>query len=1161
MDLEKPFAAEQQSTVFGWRVISWEEPRVMIRALFQATVPGSVWAFTGAPWFSAMVGFQSLAAGFTWVSFTGPAIQCLVVSDNVQLQSIAGTTAGPADHPSWELVEHVGLPVQRPEWAGVFDLDRLQGFEGSLVEPVDAALDRYRRGAPFYGWESMLEPAVPAPPWQLADPNAIIKAMESDFHGPLRQMITTLPPNKHDTFERNHTLAMAGGGPPAQTVFRSMSTLVFAAATDPLFSLISGFGTAFDDVDLPPITLGDRQLFGDPTRSDWDYMVTALYSRGVDGQSAPLELAAIVWSPAMAAQPLKPASLAAATDGHLAPNTIDQPWRGVVRVSWDKIPDTLPLRVGSYALARAQQSPAGGVEAIMGRRPFDTALQPISATTSLDEEQKAGRLQALDETYAIAGSPSPNGLRYGAAHQDLFGLWSPWSAIGHSIGEPPAQGVSILSARLDVTAPAGGAVCPATLVVELEWNWTARTLRHLELVGRLYAQTKPNEPPAVLSTPMGLQKSLASGPGTPFRITFNGGSSGTPDAAGTMQYISNDGKTILGVPTSVAGPRRYRITITGFQLDYASTGHLGLALWARGQENKAPQRTGPWSFQPTIVSASDPRPPLLLVEHENVLLASMADANGEHHARLTWPTVAGAVGYFIYTTTETTLRSTHGLTDPLPGQTLSDRLADLRDIFAGDTSRRSFSRINDRPIAATGGPSMSAQVTIPRGSKEIHLYLVLGVSAGQIESPWPAVGTPNVRKRPIAYAAPQMAVPSRPVLEVSRILDKSVTPNVYRSAIRIQTRAGATVSKVDLHRVRVMEASLTLDTMGPPIATIAGSAGGWVVTPSTGTEPGAAQAVGTIRGEDTPQGSWKRVYYRAVAWSHDIPARGLYGGRSLSSAAQEVVIPPSGPPDLSPIVSSWPGGPLADVLLTVTSAAPVEATPLGPHRLGVDVRAVQPDDSLIRAFFYPLPDANNRVDNTLEKVPTASPPPGSSGIWRQTGTVGVTTYSVLVKRNSVNEALKVRILLTDPLGRATERTLDVPAGSPLPPPVMEMVKIVKVPGKGFIFSFETSVPIEATPLGPYLLSVSFAPGPILPLPSGLPSRRLAAGVQVALDDIPVLRGPQDPFASPETIPLRRTPPVHGRSQIAAYLRGASGQLTAVLAAPDGRSTSIRRTLR
>jgi hypothetical protein len=151
----------------------------------------------------------------------------------------------------------------------------------------------------------------------------------------------------------------------------------------------------------------------------------------------------------------------------------------------------------------------------------------------------------------------------------------------------------------------------------------------------------------------------------------------------------------------------------------------------------------------------------------------------------------------------------------------------MRDIFEADTSRRSFTRLNDSPIPAVAGPTMSAAVKIPRGSREIHLYLVLGVSAGQVESSWPEPGQPNVRKRPIAYAAPQIAAPSRPVLEAQRVLDKSADPPTYRAALRVQTRPGATVSRVDIHRVRVVEASLSIDTMGPPLATVNGSGGGW----------------------------------------------------------------------------------------------------------------------------------------------------------------------------------------------------------------------------------------------------------------------------------------------------------------------------------------------
>ena len=441
--------------------------------------------------------------------------------------------------------------------------------------------------------------------------------------------------------------------------------------------------------------------------------------------------------------------------------------------------------------------------------------------------------------------------------------------------------------------------------------------------GRPSAEPGRGGPPASLSVPAGLQKALGGPPGTAFEVRFDGAPAGTPDAGGSLRHLAADGRTFLPGPATDAGPRRYRLTIEGFQLDFGAAGHIGLALWAMGEENRPPQRPGPWSKQPSVASASDPRPPVILLEREDVLLASMADARGEHHARLDWPAAAGAVGYFIYTTTESKLRADHGLPDPSPDLTLSQRLAELRQRLRINPDRRFFTRINDAPIAAT-----STEVTIPRGSKEIHLYLVLGVSAGQVESPWPDLGDPKREKRFIAYAAPQQVVPAPPVLEVRRVLDAGATPPFFKARVLIRIQPGAVVTRLDLHRVRVPEASLHLDMMGPPVASLTGPAPGWQIAATPADGPVRAQPLGRVEGHDAPSGSWKRVFYRAVAWSADDPERGILGGRSAPSAAQEVVIPPAGPPDLDPLAWSWPGGPLGDIEIATATGVPVAATPL-----------------------------------------------------------------------------------------------------------------------------------------------------------------------------------------------------------------------------------------
>ncbi len=1144
-------------TLLGVRVIAFDRPRVFVRAGIQAGAGGSVIAFSGVPFGSLIVGTQTLAAGFNSVTFSGPAIQCLVLSSGATLQSLTGLDALAQNDPRWELVEIVGLPVG-PAWHGLHELDAKQGLIASLGDPRAAALDRFRRGAPFYGWDEQLTATLAAPPWLLADPHAMLKVMDDSVLEPLRQMIVHNAPQAHTDFTVNHTLPLIGGGDPAVTVFKPLHTLLFGAGTDPLASLVTGYGTAFEDIDIPTITLGDRQLFNDPGRSDWDFMVTAHYENGLDGQSAAIEYAAMVFAPAVAVAPPVPSNLGATSDGLRSPQTTDADWRGVVRVSWDKVADNLPFRVGSYAFARARLAPAGGVEPLMDPRPYDKALQPISATVSPEQEQ-TGKLLALDERYTIAGAPNPNGLLYGLAHQDLFGLWSGWATAPFTIGEPPVRPVDILSVRLDPTATPSGP-CPAVLTIEYAWDWAPRSPERIEFVGRLYAQTKLGDPPANLTVPTGLQTSLAGGAGFVLKVLHGGAAAaapdtGTPAVAATMQYLALDGKTLVAIPPTPIGPRRYRITLTGFSLDFNAASRIGLGLWARALEHRAPQRTGDWSARPSVASTADPRPPVITVEHENVLLASMADAAGLHHARLEWPAAASAAGYFVYTTTEEKLRADRGLPSAPKALTLSQRLAALRDAFQANPSRRSFTRVNAQPVAAT-----AMSVTLPRGSKEIHLYVVLGVSAGQVESAWPAPGDPGLRKRPIAYAAPQVVLPAPPDLEVSRVLDDSVAPAAYRAQVKVRSKPGAAVTRIDLHRVRVPEAALTIDTMGPPIATLVGSTADYTVTPTTSTEPGVAQTLGTIRGRDAVQGSWKRVFYRAVAWTGNDPTHGIFGGRSPASALREVIVPPAVPPDLSPLAGHWPGGPLGDVQVDATTLAPVLETPLGPHRLRVDALVEKPDGTTAPLFTHPsTPGEGDRLD-ALGTVP---PAPGAHGIWRQPGAVsGQTALHMLLRRASVDDRLRVRVLLTDPLGRATEAVLEVPPGSPLPAPDILLPKVTKVPSKGFLLSFQTSVPVPPTSAGPYVLSVSYAPTipPLFPQPGPLLLRPLALQVQQALPDIAIAQPGENLFTDPATIPLRRAPAPLRRTQLGMALRGSGGNLLVTLTSPDGRTAKLTRKL-
>src|SRR5262249_57944068 len=97
-----------------------------------------------------------------------------------------------------------------------------------------------------------------------------------------------------------------------------------------------------------------------------------------------------------------------------------------------------------------------------------------------------------------------------------------------------------------------------------------------------------------------------------------------------------------------------------------------------------------------------------------------------------------------------------------PDMTLTQRLVALRATFQANPARRPFTRTSAATVTAT-----STQVTLPRGTKDIHLFVVLGVSAGGVESGWPVATDTQCGKRFVAFAAPQTVAPGPPALEVS----------------------------------------------------------------------------------------------------------------------------------------------------------------------------------------------------------------------------------------------------------------------------------------------------------------------------------------------------------------------------------------------------------
>ena len=95
------------------------------------------------------------------------------------------------------------------------------------------------------------------------------------------------------------------------------------------------------------------------------------------------------------------------------------------------------------------------------------------------------------------------------------------------------------------------------------------------------------------------------------------------------------------------------------------------------------------------------------------------------------------------------------------------------------------------------------------------------------------------------------------MLETQRILNNSTNPPTYKASLTITARPGPRPMQIDTAR--------ELDTMGPPIVSLTASTGGWVVT--TASDQTLGTYIASVTGTDAPAGSWKRVWYRATAWT------------------------------------------------------------------------------------------------------------------------------------------------------------------------------------------------------------------------------------------------------------------------------------------------------
>ena len=885
------------------------------------------------------------------------------------------------------------------------------------MAPRDAAVDRLERGCPVFGWRPLMEPGVKVPPWEPPDFAALLDELDvtlipglhdalvrPQFEQMLQQLNVPVPPPS--TFDGQQM-----SGPDGEGRISPISVLQVGVSSDPFLSLALGFGT---NVDEPLQVNFDIEPFHDGSR--FDYLVAAPYARGLDGESEPVELIALALRPTRALMPPMPTGLDAVQRAEEPPAAREQPYAASALVSWERPPVTTFMRAASFAAARADVG-APDARLLMEPRPSG-GHRPIAPALAKSDDDGA-HVFLTDPRFEIDPVPGVRSMRYGVATQDLFGLWSNWKVTGHVATQPAPEPPRIVAATLDLPAPAGGPpgnkLCTGSLTVDLTWDWTDRGPDTITLAGRLYAAAELGADPPSSSAPNALQRTIG-GVQPRVVVDFSDGAGfadvATVDGVVTtnLEYLNPEGTEFVA-PGSAQSQRirRYRLHIPGFSVDFATTTHVGLALWIEGRERLVPGRVTA-QVGPFLTFASDPVAP---PSHDR-----LPDRAARQHARRrrAQPRPAVVAG-----------RGRHRRLLRVRGRRVhaARRVGPAR-ARPGPFPVRALRR-DPRPLPhRSGAPAVPAPLVArhhhERARRRDAQGLALHPSVrrrhrwpGGTEGPWPGPVGPDDPMQLYAYAAPRRRHPA--------------TPGAARHRRRVARPGGRRAD--DAHRVRRGARSTSTGCVSttPP--------GSWTrwARPSPRSQPPAAaagparrcpRAASGTRGWTRPSPSWRRVWYRAVAWSVGDPFRGLVPGRSAPSNPFSVVLPPAGAPNLSALSAVWPGGNLANVEVRFSSTAPRWKTALGWHRL--EVMVLDMTDPASPQPILPGPAAPpGALVRELGSIGTV-PPSAGSALW-VSGGGSPAQYRLTVARSAAAEPLLVVVRMIDPLGRVTDRRLDVAAGS------------------------------------------------------------------------------------------------------------------------------------
>lgn len=995
--------------------------------------------------------------------------------------------------PSWRLIELVGLPVDAGN-AG-FDYDAVdQGPVSAPLPPVEAALHRLRRGGPPIGWGPVTETGRAAPPWQAPDPERLVEEVRGELLPELPPMYDRAVP-EHRQWE---VRAPRPVDPPqqdgrmssldAQVDTGPWPMLLLPALSDPFLNLACGFGASYS---VEP--LSDEQV----EVGHCDFLVTAEYDELAYPHQGGGEMAAYAPAPERHLRVPDPVPLVAERDGLVGPVAPDEPWRESIRLRWARVRPAAGMSpITEAALARYDLSGSGPATSLLPERDAGGDRPLLVVPDGPEGEPGYDEVALVDGGRDIPLGSGGRQVGYATAVSDVHGVWSGWQDVPWTGSEPLAQPPRIVSLALD-TSYAGSDVCPATLKAEIAVEWIERRPAAVEVVAVFFPMATPSTGP-----PAGIAPDDPAPPPGCFRrelgLTFSGD---VPTASGcTVTPLSADGTEAVAPGAAQGdGGRRYALAAAVPTLAFGGTPRWGVQVWTRRTLRVGPSPT-PWApapAHPATTSAASPVPvePLPAPWPTGVPLGSTPDPQGCSHARVAWslPTSSGVRTTIVWEVSETALRQRAGLTARAgehltPGQRL-DALRAAYDGLAPATRRAAFRRLQE----LEGSPGVT-DVTLPKGSTDIHLFAVTTMTTSGIEGSWPAGAKPHEHLR--AVIAPRLQAPAPPVARAELALDGTVT-------LRLAVASAVPVRQLRLYRTTSTDAAREIGSMGPPFAQVD-------VAPDpvpVEVDPVLRLPVWQVTWTGTLPARWTPWLLRAVAVPVEtVPPRGVRGVLSPPSDVVSLLVPPDSAPVLEPLVAEVWGSDHRGVVVRTATTAPPRPLPLGEHRL---------DGTAGSQLLAPV---------ALHEAPvtalTAPPAAAASGVVLEQGTrssSGISPLALWFTRPVAADPVTVTLSLVDPFGRRTTREVEVPGWAP---PVtglhLSIVGLRVVPGRGVAFGIETDAPADVRP--PYVLEVValrklgpvFPPGPRPgpgsgPLPIRTP-RMLKRSLP--LPDIPTLvRGP------------------------------------------------------